>query len=247
MKAAALLMAAASAAAMPFLEIETNDLETRQAIANIDALFKEKGKLYFGTCADGALLTNEQNSGVIQSTFGQLTPENSMKWDQVNSAEGPYNWEGGDALVEYAVANGLSVRGHTLVWHSQLASWVEGVTDPAALTTVIQEHVAAVVGRWKGQIRAWDVVNEMFNEDGSLRPSVFSDVLGEDFVRIAFEAAREADPDAILYINDYNLDDPTYAKTTIGMADHVTKWIADGVPIDGIGECSPLPWLSSRV
>ncbi|SPN96725.1 probable Probable endo-1,4-beta-xylanase C [Cephalotrichum gorgonifer] len=222
--------AAVSAAAMPFLE-----LETRQAIANVDALMKDKGKLYFGTCADKRLLDNAQNSAVLQATFGQLTPENSMKWDQINQAQNSYSWQNADYLVDYAVKNNMTIRGHTLVWHSQLAGWVNNIRDKAQLTKVIEDHVAAVVGRWKGKIRGWDVVNEMFNEDGSLRQSVFSQVLGEDFVRIAFEAARKADPDAILYINDYNLDSPNYAKVTNGMAAHVKKWLAAGVPIDGIG------------
>lgn len=154
MKAASLFMAA-GALAVPFLTLETRDLETRQAIADIDALMKEKGKLYFGTCSDRTLLSNEQNSRVIQSAFGQLTPENSMKWDQINGQQGSYNWQGGDYLVDYAIENNMTVRGHTLVWHSQLAGWVNNVRDRTQLTKVIEDHVAEVVGRWKGKIRAW--------------------------------------------------------------------------------------------
>ena len=146
---------AAGALAVPFLTLETRDLETRQAIADIDALMKEKGKLYFGTCSDRTLLSNEQNSRVIQSAFGQLTPENSMKWDQINGQQGSYNWQGGDYLVDYAIENNMTVRGHTLVWHSQLAGWVNNVRDRTQLTKVIEDHVAEVVGRWKGKIRAW--------------------------------------------------------------------------------------------
>lgn len=149
MKLLAFLLAA-GALAMPFLE-----LEPRQAIASADRLMKEKGKLYFGTCSDRNLLSNTQNSNVIKAAFGQLTPENSMKWDQINPQQGNYNWGPADQLVDYAIANNMTVRGHTLVWHSQLAGWVNNVRDKAQLTKVIEDHVAAVVGRWKGKIRAW--------------------------------------------------------------------------------------------
>ncbi|KAI0751836.1 glycoside hydrolase superfamily [Daedaleopsis nitida] len=214
------------------------------AATGLDKAFKAKGKVFFGTASDSNRFSNPTDSQVTIREFGGLTPENSMKWDATELAlpvsssvplanRGQFSFTGSDALVNYATQNGMLVRAHTLVWHSQLPGWVSAINDKATLTSVIQNHISSVAGRYKGKVRSWDVVNEMFNEDGTPRSSVFSNVLGTSFVQIAFQAARQADPNAVLYINDYNLDSVN-AKVN-GLVNLVNQVNSGSKLIDGIG------------
>ncbi|WP_214408443.1 endo-1,4-beta-xylanase [Sphaerisporangium fuscum] len=189
--------------------------------------------VYVGAAVANNPLANEAPyRTVLDREFNAVTPENSMKWDATELSRGQFTYANGDAIVSHAQANGQKVRGHTLVWHNQTPSWVQnlGATD---LQSAMENHIANVVGHYKGQIYAWDVVNEIFNEDGTFRGSFWYQKLGQNFVAAAFRAARAADPAAKLYINDYNVEGVNSKSTA--MYNLVKTLKSQGVPIDGVG------------
>ncbi|PKS12968.1 hypothetical protein jhhlp_000309 [Lomentospora prolificans] len=206
----------------------------RQADVSLHNLFVARGKQYLGTITDQRLLLADVNAAIITSNFGQLTNENSLKWESVEPERGVFNFDEPDFVLGFAEEHGIPMRGHTLVWHSQLPGYVQNITDAEELTAAITEHITAVMERYKGKMFAWDVVNEVFNENGTFRESVFFNLLGEDFIPLAFNTARSIDPEAKLFINDFNLDSAESPKTQ-AMVTNVQKWLAAGVPIDGIG------------
>ncbi len=166
--------------------------------------------------------------------FNAVTPENAMKWDTTEPAQGVFNFAPADEIVAFAQANGDKVHGHTLVWHNQLPSWLTSQTWTAAqLWAILKQHIFAEVGHFRGEIWAWDVVNEAFNEDGTLRNTIWLQTLGPGYIAQAFEWAHEADPHAKLFINDYNIEGINAKSDAV--YNLVKTLRSEGVPIDGVG------------
>ncbi|KAF8173044.1 endo-1,4-beta xylanase [Pholiota molesta] len=211
------------------------------SVAQLNTLAQAAGKKYFGTATDNSELTNTSYVAQLGNTldFHQLTPANSMKWDATEPSRGVFTFSGGDQIVAQAQAHGQLMRGHNCVWHNQLPAWVTaGNFDNATLLSIVETHCGTLVGHYKGQMYAWDVINEPFNDDGTFGQNVFSNTTGMAYISTALRAARAADPAAKLYINDFNIEG-TGAKST-AMANLVTQLKAEGVPIDGIGVQSHL-------
>ncbi|XUL90481.1 endo-1,4-beta-xylanase [Streptomyces galilaeus] len=191
-----------------------------------------KGKVV-GTAVTGSKLTGSYGD-IAGAQFSSLTPGNAMKWGTVEPTQGSFNWTEADQIVAFAQAHNQQVRGHTLVWHSQNPSWLtNGTWTSAQLSSLLQNHISTEVGRYKGEIAAWDVVNEPFNEDGTYRPTLWYNGLGANYMAQALTWAHAADPAAKLYINDYNVEGVN-AKST-ALYNLVKSLKTAGVPIDGVG------------
>lgn len=191
---------------------------------------------YFGTAVAAGKLGDSTYSTILDREFNMITPENEMKWDTTEPSRGNFNFGPGDQIVNHATAHGQRMRGHTLVWHSQLPGWVSSITDANTLRSVMNNHITSEMNHFKGKIYAWDVVNEAFADGGSgqHRSSVFQNVLGNGFIEESFRTARATDSSAKLCYNDYNIENWTDAKTQ-GVYNMVKDFKSRGVPIDCVG------------
>ncbi|CAM1500515.1 Fc.00g096770.m01.CDS01 [Cosmosporella sp. VM-42] len=204
--------------------------------AQLHNLAVNAGLLYFGTAVDNGYTSDTAYMAIVNSAdeFGQLVPENGQKWDSTEPSQGTFSYTKGDVVPNLAAKNGQVLRCHALTWYSQLPSWVSsGGFTAHELQTIIETHIANVVGHYAGDCYAWDVVNEAASDDGGWRSNVFYDTMGTDFLPVSFNAARKADPDAKLYYNDYNLE---YNGAKTDRAVEIVQIIQDaGAPIDGVG------------
>jgi endo-1,4-beta-xylanase len=205
-------------------------------IPSLKEFFKDD--FLIGTAVEAAQLEIPAQRELILKLFSSITAENAMKPEEIQPIEGVFDFKDGDKIVEFGQENGIPVRGHTLIWHNQVPDWFfledgEEVSKEK-LRERMKTHITEVMQHYKGQIYAWDVVNEPIDgdmPDGLLRNSWFN-ILGEEYIELAFRYAREADPDAKLFLNEY---DTSNANKRTAIVNLVKRLQEKGVPIDGIG------------
>ena len=192
-----------------------------------------------GVAVSPGSIKNEEEVQLILQNFGSITPENAMKMGPIHPTEKEYNWTDADAIVDFAVQHNLKIRGHNLCWHEQTPNWffkdsAGNLVTKAVLLQRLKDHITTVVNRYKGKIYAWDVVNEAIddNPNNFLRNSLFYQICGEDFIDKAFEYAHAADPDAILFYNDYNTE---RKEKTDRIYTLLKKLKEKGVPVNAVG------------
>ncbi len=206
-----------------------------------------KGKFLIGAALNEGQFSgqDERGAALVRLQFNSITPENILKWESVHPGPDKYNFRGSDQYVEFGEQNNMVVIGHALVWHYQTPKWVfandqlsdgskpsDSSVDRATLLKRMHDHILTVVGRYKGRIKGWDVVNEALNEDGTLRQSQWMKIVGEDYLLKAFQFAHEADPDAELYYNDYSLENTPKRKSAIAL---IRKLQSQGIHIAAVG------------
>jgi endo-1,4-beta-xylanase len=190
--------------------------------------------LRLGAAVQARLLGESDYARTLARDFDMVTPENDMKFGPVHPGPATYNFTNADAIVDFALSHGMQVKGHTLVWHQQLPAWLTNRSwTRDELIAVLRDHITTVVGRYKGRVSYWDVVNEAIDDSGNLRNTIWLQMIGPEYIEMAFQWAHEADPNAKLIYNDYGTEglgrksDAVYAL--------VRGLVQKGVPVQGVG------------
>jgi endo-1,4-beta-xylanase len=224
------LTTAAALAAAPLIALTVTGSATA-ANAPLRQLAEAQGK-YMGTELTGSMPSNQTIASIAGTQFDMVTPGNEMKWDTTEPSNGSYNFGPGDGIASFARSHNMRVRGHNLVWHSQLPGWVSSL-PLNQVQGAMEAHITTEATHYKGQVYSWDVVNEPFNDDGTLRQDVFYNAMGSGYIADAIRTAHAADPNAKLYLNDYNIEGEN-AKSN-AMYSLAQSLLAQGVPLNGIG------------
>jgi endo-1,4-beta-xylanase len=189
----------------------------------------------FGAAVNASLLrTNANYKALVVKEYSSITAENAMKFATIHPSENTYNWTDADEIVAMAQANGKRIHGHTLNWYKSLPAWVTNFSgDATAWENLLKTHIQTVVTHFKGKVTSWDVVNEAFEDNGTLRNSIWVQKLGPDYIARAFQYANQADPAALLFYNDYGHEYSATKRAAI--LNLVNDLKTRGIPIHGIG------------
>lgn len=220
-------------ASMPFIAAKFRSEEKLQGL-------KDYYKKYFsiGVAVRPTDLTKSEESSLILNEFNSITAENAMKMGPIHPSENKFFWSDADAIVDFAVKHKIKVRGHNLCWHAQTPSWMfvdlaGKQVSKEVLLQRLKTHIQTVVSRYKGKVYAWDVVNEAIADDSTfLRKTKWTDIIGDEFIEMAFRYAHEADPKAVLFYNDYNTEIPAKREKIYRL---LKKLRDSGVPVHGVG------------
>ncbi len=189
---------------------------------------------YFGTAISNGKLSNSAYTTIAAREFNMITPENELKIDATEPQQNVFSFTAGDAIYNWATSHGLKMRGHTLAWHSQQPSWMQSLSGTALRSAMIN-HINGVMAHYKGKLPYWDVVNEAYADDGTQnRRQSNLQATGNDWIEVAFQTARVADPSAKLCYNDYNIENWSAAKTQ-GVYNMVKDFKSRNIPIDCVG------------
>ncbi|HEY0282061.1 MAG TPA: endo-1,4-beta-xylanase [Rhizomicrobium sp.] len=214
---------------------------TATASAQSPASLKEayKDSFLIGVAINEAQIAGRDaiSDAIVKAQFNSISPEDALKWENIHPQPDRHDFAIPDKYVAFGQENHMFTVGHVLLWHNQTPDWVfrdgkGNLLDREALLARLKHHIHTVVGRYKGKIKAWDVVNEAVDEDGSMRPSLWYKIIGEDYVAEAFRYVHEADPEAELLYNDYSLENETKRAGAVAL---IKKLKAEGVPVTTVG------------